>query len=104
MQRALGEWLGGLGRFCSLNVGLVALALTLLNAGKPLHMDDEACITYARQFAEHPLNPYDFVHGTPHSGPANQVLMPPVVPYWLGLGARLLGDDPFLWKLWLLPF
>jgi hypothetical protein len=33
-----------------------------------------------------------------------EVLAPPVVPYWLGLGMRLFGDEPALLKLWLLPF
>src|SRR5262249_9388900 len=34
----------------------------------------------------------------------NHVLTPPVLVYWWGSGMRLLGREPVLWKLWLLPF
>src|SRR5579883_780248 len=39
---------------------LLALAYTLLNAIKPLHIDDAAYYRYAAQAAKHPLDPYGF--------------------------------------------
>jgi len=86
---------------------LLALALlyTLLNAPKPLIVDDTAYYFFARQFAENPTRPYDFqVFWYQWPEPANTVLAPPVLPYWWSLGLRLFGETPWLWKLWLLPF
>lgn len=86
---------------------LLALALlyTLLNAPKPLIVDDTAYYFFARQCAERPTRPYDFqVFWYQWPEPANTVLAPPVLPYWWSLGLRLFGDTPWLWKLWLLPF
>src|SRR5262245_47947200 len=82
----------------------LAIVLTLLNALKPLHMDDAAYYCYAAHIAEHPLSPYDFEilwHQQPC--PANQVLAPPLLLYWWAAGIRLFGENPFLWKVWLLP-
>jgi len=86
---------------------LLALAVlfTFLNALKPLQVDDSAYYCYARQIAEDPLRPYGFDmfwYTWPY--PANEVLAPPVLPYWWSLGLRLFGDQTFLCKLWLLPF
>jgi hypothetical protein len=84
---------------------LLALVLTLLNSLKPLHIDDSTYYAYARQIAKHPLDPYGFAllyFETPL--PANHVLAPPVLPYWWAAGIRLFGDQPVLWKVWLLPF
>jgi hypothetical protein len=86
---------------------LLALALiyTLLNAPKPLLIDDAAYYYYARQITRDPLRPYDFSmfwYQWPH--PANQVLAPPVLPYWWAVAYQLFGERPFLWKLWLFPF
>ncbi len=86
---------------------VVALALlfTLLNALKPVHIDDAAYYYYAAQMARHPLDPYGFrVLWYDTLIPANHVLAPPVLPYWWSLAIRCFGDHPFLWKLWLLPF
>lgn len=86
---------------------LLALALlyTLLNAPKPLIVDDTAYYYFARQFAEQPTRPYDFsVFWYQRPEPANSVLAPPVLPCWWSLGLRLFGETPWLWKLWLLPF
>jgi hypothetical protein len=86
---------------------LLALALlyTLLNAPKPLIVDDTAYYFFARQFAENPTRPYDFqVFWYQWPEPANSVLAPPVLPYWWSLGLRLFGETPWLWKFWLLPF
>lgn len=44
---------------------LVACVLTVLNAIKPVHMDDNVYIAYAAEFIAHPLNPYDFNFGSP---------------------------------------
>ena len=83
---------------------LVACVLTVLNAIKPVHMDDNVYIAYAAEFIAHPLNPYDFNFGSPNNISANQLLVPPVLPYYLGSGIALLGDNPILFKLWLFPF
>jgi hypothetical protein len=88
----------------SFQVGL-ALVFTLLNAVKPLQVDDTAYWYYAAHIAEQPLDPYGFtVFWYQWPQPANEVLAPPVLPYWWGLAVRLFGDRPFCWKLWLLPF
>ena len=83
---------------------LVACVLTVLNAVKPVHMDDNVYIAYGVEFIAHPLNPYDFNFGSPNFISANQLLVPPVLPYYLGTGIALLGDNPILFKLWLFPF
>jgi Dolichyl-phosphate-mannose-protein mannosyltransferase len=86
---------------------LLALALlyTLLNAVKPLQVDDTAYYYYAAQLAAHPADPYGFtVFWYQWPQPANTVLAPPVLPYWWSLALRLFGEQPFWWKVWLLPF
>lgn len=84
---------------------LLALALTLVNALKPLHIDDAAYAAYAAHIAEHPLAPYDFlIYWDNTYQPANRLLAPPVVPYFVAGALSCLGDDPVLWKLALLPF
>ena len=83
----------------------LALGFTLLNAAKPLHIDDTAYYAYARHIADHPLDPYGFeVFWYESPLPANQVLAPPVLPYWWAAAMRLFGERPVLWKLWLFPF
>jgi hypothetical protein len=74
----------------------------LMNAGKPLTIDDPAYYYYARQIAHDPTDPYGFLFFGHR--PAQQILAPPVLPYWLAAGLNLFGDRPFLWKLWLFPF
>jgi hypothetical protein len=87
-----------------LSCAALALALTLLNALKPLHIDDAAYYCYASQAAHDPLSPYDFkILWGQQPRPANEVLAPPVLPYWWAAGIRLFGDRPGLWKLWLFP-
>src|SRR5438067_723116 len=86
-------------------VGGLALALTALNAMKPLQIDDTAYSYYARQAARRPLDPYGFeVFWYQYPQPANEVLAPPLLPYWWSFAVRLFGEQPVLWKLWLLPF
>jgi hypothetical protein len=78
---------------------------TGLNCAKPLHIDDAAYYHYAVQIAAQPFDPYGFEilwYSKPQ--PANQVLAPLVVEYWWALAYRLFGEQPWLWKLWLLPF
>jgi Dolichyl-phosphate-mannose-protein mannosyltransferase len=84
---------------------LLALFVTVLNACKPLTIDDAAYYYFARQDARQALDPYGaavFWWNQPQ--PANEILAPPVLPYWWSLAIRLFGEHPFLWKLWLLPF
>jgi hypothetical protein len=86
-------------------LSLLACVLTLANALKPLHIDDTAYVTYAAHIAQDPLRPYDFViYWDYQFHPANRLLAPPVVPYWLAGAMCLFGDEPTLWKLSLLPF
>ncbi len=88
-----------------LSLVALACAFTLLNAFKPLHIDDTAYCCYAHQIARHPLDPYGFeIHWYDLPKPAHEVLAPPVLPYWWAAGVALFGERPFLWKLWLLPF
>lgn len=83
----------------------LALIVTLANAAKPVVVDDTAYLAYARQIAEHPLDPYGFTfHWYTFPESAMHILVPPVLPYWLGLGIRLFGEHIVLLKLWLFPF
>jgi hypothetical protein len=83
---------------------LLALVATLLNAAKPLHIDDYGFHQHAAQIARDPLSPYGFEIIWEHlPRPAVEILGAPVWPYWWALGIRLFGDHPVLWKLWLLP-
>jgi hypothetical protein len=83
---------------------LLAALLTLCNCIKPIHMDDAAYVAYAAHIDEYPLKPYDFqLYWDYQMHPANQVLAPPVLLYWIAGAMRYLGDEPWLWKLSLLP-
>ncbi|MGA3115247.1 MAG: hypothetical protein ABSF90_12550 [Syntrophobacteraceae bacterium] len=87
-----------------LHVAAASLLLIALNAVKPVHGDDPVYLLYGAEFVKHPLNPYAFHFGSPWVIPANHMLAPPVLPYWLGAGTLFFGDQPVLLKLWLLPF
>lgn len=83
---------------------VLAAALTAADALKPPVIDDTAYLALARQMARDPLDPYGFEqfwYSEPE--PANHVLAPPVLPYWLSIGIRLFGEQPVLLKLWLFP-
>jgi hypothetical protein len=83
----------------------LAVVYTVLNGVKPLQVDDAAYYYYARQIAEHPLDPYGFeIFWYERPLPAADVLAPPLLPYWWAVAIRLFGERPLLWKLWLLPF
>ena len=84
---------------------IIAVVITALNACKPAVVDDTAYLFFARHLAQHPLDPYGFTlfwNRAPE--PAMEILMPPVLPCWLGLGIAIFGEHLGLLKLWLLPF
>jgi hypothetical protein len=84
---------------------LVAGAVTLLLATKPLYMDDSSYHHFAEQIAAHPLDPYGFEESwLQWPQPANEVLAPPVFLYAWGFAIRFLGSSPFVWKLATFPF
>jgi hypothetical protein len=88
-------------------LALVVLAglVTGLNACKPLHIDDTAYFYFARQIAQHPLDPYGFSllwYNEPNE--ANDLLAPPVLPAWWALNLKLFGREPWLWKIGLFPW
>ena len=84
---------------------LIAVIVTVLNAVKPLTMDDSAYFAYARQIAAHPLDPYGFqIFWAQWPEPANWLLAPPVIPYWWAIAIKFFGPSVLLWKLWLLPW
>ena len=84
---------------------VLALLFTLLNACKPLCIDDTLYQYHAEQLAFHPLEPYRFrIFWNDRPEPAVQNLAPVMMPYWWAIAIRLIGDHPFFWKLWLLPY
>lgn len=87
------------------SIVLAALLLTLLNAVKPLTIDDAAYYQYAAHIAQHPQDPYGFeVFWGERPKPAFEVLAAPLLPYWWAGAQRLFGERPVLWKLSLFPF
>ncbi len=84
---------------------LLALLFTLLNAFKPLCVDDTLYHYNAEQLAFHPLEPYRFrVYWNDRPEPAVQTLAPVMMPYWWAIAIRLVGEHPFFWKLWMFPY
>ncbi|MEO2090213.1 MAG: glycosyltransferase family 39 protein, partial [Gemmataceae bacterium] len=84
---------------------LLAAALTLANAVKPAVVDDTAYLEFARHLSANPTDPYGFrLFWYDRPEPAMHVLLPPVLPYWVAGGMRLVGASLFLLKLWLFPF
>lgn len=84
---------------------LLALLFTLLNAFKPLCIDDALYYYHAQQISQHPFAPYGFtVFWNDRPEPAIQNLAPVLMQYWWAIAIRLFGDHPFIWKLWLLPY
>ncbi|HYH65817.1 MAG TPA: hypothetical protein VD866_14055 [Urbifossiella sp.] len=83
---------------------VLALVVTLANAAKPVVVDDTAYLAFAAHVAAHPADPYGFDlfwYDAPE--PAMGILCPPVLPYWLAAGVKLVGVEPVLLKLWLFP-
>ncbi len=84
---------------------VLALLFTLLNAFKPLCIDDALYYYHAKQISQHPLDPYGFtIFWNDRPEPAIQNLAPVMMQYWWAIAIRLFGDHPFIWKLWLLPY
>lgn len=84
---------------------ILALLFTVLNAFKPLCIDDTLYYYHAKQIAQHALDPYGFtIFWNDRPEPAIQVLAPVLMTYWWAIAIKLFGEHPFLWKLWLLPF
>lgn len=85
---------------------VAALILTALNSAKPAVIDDTAYLQFARHLSNQPADPYGwelYWYSAPQ--PAMEILMPPVLPYWVALGIGVLGEDNLvLLKLWLFPF
>jgi hypothetical protein len=83
---------------------VLALVATLANAAKPVAVDDTAYLAFAAHIAAAPTDPYGFdLFWYNEPEPAMDILCPPVLPYWLALGVRLVGVEPVLLKLWLFP-
>ncbi|QDU22882.1 glycosyltransferase family 39 protein [Urbifossiella limnaea] len=83
---------------------ILAGVVTLANAAKPVVVDDTAYLAFARHIAAAPADPYGFElfwYDAPE--PAMDILCPPVLPYWLAAGVRVVGVEPVLLKLWLFP-
>lgn len=84
---------------------LVALTLTGLNAFKPLVIDDDAYYEYARHILDDPTDPYGFeLLWFDRIQHANEILVPPILPYTLAISMAIFGERPVAWKLSLLPF
>lgn len=84
---------------------LLALLLTVVNLAKPLAIDDPAYLIFARHLRQQPTDPYGFsMLWGEHFRPAIEILMPPVVPYWLAGGLAVVGEQPTLMKVWMFPF
>lgn len=84
---------------------ILALVITAVNGIKPAVVDDTAYLFFARHLSQHPADPYGFDLFWNHAPqPAMEILMPPVLPYWLAVGIALFGEHLFLLKLWLFPF
>jgi Dolichyl-phosphate-mannose-protein mannosyltransferase len=89
-------------RYALLGLILLTCFLILLNALKPMTIDDPVYFHYAAHIAEHPTDPYGFVlFGFLK---AQHTLAPPVLLYYWAAVIRLIGGDPFVWKIALLPF
>ncbi len=88
------------------SVVILALVLTVLNAIKPLRIDDNHYLAQARQIAKHPSDPYGYLAVGTVTYPQQVFKMPhpPVLTYYLALPVRVFGPQLFLIKLALLPF
>lgn len=83
----------------------LSLIFTALNCVKPVHMDDWHYYVYAKQIADHPLDPYGFeVAWFQWPEPAIDPNATLFLSYWIAAGLKLFGDQPTLLKAWLFPF
>ena len=84
---------------------VLALLFTVLNACKPLCIDDALYHQHAEQIAQHPLHPYGFrIFQNDRPEPAVQALAPVLMQYWWAIGIKIFGQHPFWWKVWLFPY
>ena len=89
----------------TLAILLVALALTGINAGKPLVVDDTLYFEYAQHIRAAPSDPYGFeTIWLDRVQPANELMVPHVLPYYLALSMAAFGENPLTLKLSLFPF
>lgn len=86
-------------------MALAALFVTVLNAAKPVTVDDTVYYLQALNFLEHPLRPYTgsiFWFQTPQ--PAIEIVIQPAFVYWLSGAIAIFGEAPALWKLTMFPW
>ena len=84
---------------------LMAAAMALLNAVKPVYIDDTFTLWITEQIARAPFDPYGLeVFWQQWPQPASENLTPPVLPYWSAIAKWLFGDSVTITKLWLFPF
>lgn len=84
---------------------LLAAFITAINVAKPVVVDDTAYLLFARHIAQSPWDPYGFeLFWYDKAEPARDILLPPVLPYWLALGITLFGERIAILKLWLFPY
>lgn len=93
------------GRAAGLGVVLLAAAgYALMNALKPLHIDDPFTRWVSEQILAAPLDPFGFeIFWYQWPQPCSEDLLAPVVGYWGAFGLLLAGESDFLWKLSLFP-
>lgn len=84
----------------------LSAAMTLLNAAKPLHMDDAVYHMFAAQIAAHPDDPYGGAVVDYWFPPKRgmDVLAPVFLPYLWSRAIVAHGDVTAWSKLWLAPF
>ncbi|MHC4216700.1 MAG: glycosyltransferase family 39 protein [Planctomycetota bacterium] len=90
---------------CLIIVLVLSFVVTVLNALKPIYIDDTYYYYLAEHIADEPLSPLDmelFWFQWPRDISSGSV--PLVLPYWLSIGIKIFGERPFLWKLCLWPF
>jgi len=76
------------------------LVYTVLNALKPLHVDDPFTYYVSRQIAAAPLDPFGFdIYWYQWPQPTHEDLLAPVIAYWGALGRELVGSNVVAWEL-----
>jgi hypothetical protein len=81
-----------------------AVVYGVLNALKPLRVDDPFTWYVSRQILRAPLDPYGFeIFWLQWPQPVVEDLLAPVIAYWGALALAVAGGSDFLWKLALLP-
>jgi hypothetical protein len=84
---------------------IVALAMTGLNAIKPVAVDDAAYLMIAEAVAKPPHRLYQQTHvWNSQLVDGMDLLCPPLMPAYLATGRYCLSPDETALKIWLLPF